>query len=83
MPLSAGPSLQQCSAQEGWVSFYTCLDIYISIYLHIDPRREGTHRRRATFHRCQVRGRGSSCGRVWCVSCRVVCCVVLVVCLCV
>jgi len=28
-------------------------------------------------------GGGSSCGRLWCCSCRVVCCVVLVVCLCV
>ena len=28
-------------------------------------------------------GGESSCGRLWCCSCRVVCCVVLVVCLCV
>ena len=31
----------------------------------------------------EVRGGGSSCGRLWRCSCRVVCCVVLVVCLCV
>jgi len=30
-----------------------------------------THRRRATFDRCQVRVGGSSCGRVWCCSGRV------------
>jgi len=44
----------------------------------------GTHRRRATFDRCEVQGGGSLCGcLLWCCSCRVVCCVVLVVCLCV
>ena len=44
----------------------------------------GTHCRRATFDRCSVCGGvGSSCGRLWCCSCRVVCCVVLVACLCV
>ena len=29
-----------------------------------------THSRRATFDRCQVRGGGSLCGRLWCCSCR-------------
>ena len=43
----------------------------------------GTHRRRATFDRCEVRGSGSSCGRVRCCSCRMLCGVVLVVCVCV
>jgi len=35
----------------------------------------GTHRRRATFDRCWVRGGSSSCGRLWCCSCHVFMCV--------
>ena len=43
----------------------------------------GTHRRRATFDRCSVGGGGSSCGRLWCCSCRVLCGGAPVMCLCV
>jgi len=43
----------------------------------------GTHRRRATFGRCHVRGVVLRVVVLWCRSCRVVCGVVRVVCLCV
>jgi len=54
---------------------------------HISPQETGPHdphtvfliccRRRATFDRCEVWVCGSSCGRSWWCSCRVVCCVVV------
>jgi len=63
---------KQTARDAGTGRFYAYM--YITMYMHV-------------YYTCicvslSAGGGGSSCGRLWCCSCRVVCCVVLAVCVC-